>query len=155
MNVIQTKNLNLYYGNVHALKNINLDIAKNKVTALIGPSGCGKSTFLRTLNRMNDLIDNVKIEGQVIYEGKNIYNDYDVIELRKKVGMVFQKPNPFPMSIYDNITYGPKIHGIKNKNVLDEIVEKSLKGAALWDEVKDRLKKVHKDYQEVNSNDYV
>ncbi|SKA76119.1 phosphate ABC transporter ATP-binding protein, PhoT family [Clostridium sp. USBA 49] len=141
MNVIQTKNLNLYYGNVHALKNINLDIAKNKVTALIGPSGCGKSTFLRTLNRMNDLIDNVKIEGQVIYEGKNIYNDYDVIELRKKVGMVFQKPNPFPMSIYDNITYGPKIHGIKNKNVLDEIVEKSLKGAALWDEVKDRLKK--------------
>jgi phosphate transport system ATP-binding protein len=131
----------LYYGTVHALKNINLDINENSVTALIGPSGCGKSTFLRTLNRMNDLIDSVKIDGEVLYEGKNIYSDYDVIELRKKVGMVFQKPNPFPMSIYDNIAYGPRIHGIKNKGLLDEIVEKSLKGAALWDEVKDRLKR--------------
>lgn len=141
MGIIETKNLNLFYGNVHALKGINLDIKANSVTALIGPSGCGKSTFLRTLNRMNDLIDNVKIQGEVIYEGKNIYNDYDIIELRKNVGMVFQRPNPFPMSIYDNITYGPKIHGIKSKSTLDEIVEKSLKGAALWDEVKDRLKK--------------
>lgn len=140
--IIKSKNLNLYYGQNHALKNINMDIESNKVTALIGPSGCGKSTFLRTLNRMNDLIDIVKIDGEVIFENKNIYsNDYDVIELRKRVGMVFQKANPFPMSIYDNIAYGPKIHGIKNKTQLDEIVEKSLKGAALWDEVKDRLKK--------------
>ncbi|MBL4938369.1 phosphate ABC transporter ATP-binding protein [Clostridium sp. YIM B02515] len=141
MNIIETKNLNLYYGNTHALKNINLDISENAVTALIGPSGCGKSTFLRTLNRMNDLIDSVRIEGEVIYEGKNIYTDYDVIELRKKIGMVFQRPNPFPMSIYDNIAYGPRIHGITNKGKLDEIVERSLKGAALWEEVKDRLKK--------------
>ena len=140
--IIKSKNLNLYYGQNHALKNINMDIESNKVTALIGPSGCGKSTFLRTINRMNDLIDIVKIDGEVIFENKNIYsNDYDVIELRKRVGMVFQKANPFPMSIYDNIAYGPKIHGIKNKTQLDEIVEKSLKGAALWDEVKDRLKK--------------
>jgi phosphate transport system ATP-binding protein len=141
MGIMQTKNLNLYYGNVHALKNINLDMNKNTVTALIGPSGCGKSTFLRTLNRMNDLIEGVRVEGEVLYEEENVYKDYDVIELRKKVGMVFQKPNPFPMSIYDNIAYGPKIHGIKNKNKLDEIVESSLRGAALWDEVKDRLKK--------------
>jgi len=141
MSIIETKNLNLYYGNTHALKNINLNIQENAVTALIGPSGCGKSTFLRTLNRMNDLIDSVKIEGEVIYEGKNIYTDYDVIELRKKIGMVFQRPNPFPMSIYDNIAYGPRIHGITNKGKLDEIVERSLKGAALWEEVKDRIKK--------------
>ncbi len=141
MSIIETKNLNLYYGSTHALKNINLDISENAVTALIGPSGCGKSTFLRTLNRMNDLIDSVKIEGEVIYEGKNIYTDYDVIELRKKIGMVFQRPNPFPMSIYDNIAYGPRIHGITNKGKLDEIVERSLKGSALWEEVKDRLKK--------------
>jgi len=140
MGIIQIKNLNLFYGNSQALKNINLDINKNEVTALIGPSGCGKSTFLRTLNRMNDLIDNVRIEGQVIYEGNNIYDECNIIELRKKVGMVFQKPNPFPMSIYDNIAYGPRIHGIKNKIKLDEIVEKSLKGAAVWNEVKDRLK---------------
>ena len=140
--IIKSENLNLYYGQNHALKNINMDIEANKVTALIGPSGCGKSTFLRTLNRMNDLIDIVKIDGEVIFEDKNIYgDDYDVIELRKRVGMVFQKANPFPMSIYDNIAYGPKIHGIKNKTQLDEIVERSLKGAALWDEVKDRLKK--------------
>lgn len=141
MSIIETKGLNLFYGNSQALKNISLNIEENAVTALIGPSGCGKSTFLRTLNRMNDLIDSVRIEGEVFYEGKNIYTDYDVIELRKKVGMVFQKPNPFPMSIYDNIAYGPRIHGITNKNKLDEIVEKSLRGAALWDEVKDRLKK--------------
>ena len=140
MGIIQTKNINLFYGKSQALKSINLDINQNEVTALIGPSGCGKSTFLRTLNRMNDLIDNVKIEGQVIYEGKNIYEECNIIELRKKIGMVFQKPNPFPMSIYNNIAYGPKMHGIKNKSQLDEIVEKSLKGAAVWDEVKDRLK---------------
>ncbi|MBU3154688.1 phosphate ABC transporter ATP-binding protein PstB [Clostridium estertheticum] len=142
MGIITAKNLNLYYGNTQALKNVNIDIEKNSVTALIGPSGCGKSTFLRTINRMNDLIDSVKIDGEILYENENIYGqDYDVIDLRKKVGMVFQKANPFPMSIYENIAYGPKIHGIKNKKLLDEIVEKSLKGAVLWDEVKDRLKK--------------
>lgn len=141
MGIIKTENLNLYYGNHQALKTINMDIDKNTVTALIGPSGCGKSTFLRTINRMNDLIDSVKIEGNVLFEEKNIYEEYDVINLRKRIGMVFQKPNPFPMSIYENIAYGPKIHGIKSKVKLDEIVEKSLKGAALWNEVKDRLKK--------------
>ena len=141
MGIIETKDLNLYYGNVQALKNINLDIKANNVTALIGPSGCGKSTFLRTINRMNDLIDSVKIEGEVLFEGKNIYKDFDEIHLRKRIGMVFQKPNPFPMSIYDNIAYGPRIHGIKNKSKLDEIVEISLKGSALWEEAKDRLKK--------------
>ena len=138
---IQVKNLELFYGDNKALKNINLDIESKKVTALIGPSGCGKSTFLRTLNRMNDLIDNVKITGEIIIGGKNIYKDIDEIDLRKKVGMVFQKPNPFPMSIYDNVAYGSRIHGVKNKETLDEIVEKSLMGAALWEEVKDRLKK--------------
>ncbi len=141
MGIIQTRDLDLYYGSTQALKKINLDVEKNAVTALIGPSGCGKSTFLRTVNRMNDLIESVKIEGQVLFENKNIYKDYDVIDLRKRIGMVFQKPNPFPMSIYDNITYGPKIHGIKDKSRLDEIVENSLKGAVLWDEVKDRLDK--------------
>jgi phosphate transport system ATP-binding protein len=141
MEIIKTRDLNLYYGDNHALKNINLDIKTNSVTALIGPSGCGKSTFLRTINRMNDLIDNVKITGNIFYEGKDVYSEYDVIDLRKKIGMVFQKPNPFPMSIYDNIAYGPRIHGIKDKRTLDEIVEKSLKGAVLWEEVKDRLKK--------------
>lgn len=138
---IQVRNLELFYGDNKALKNINLDIEANKVTALIGPSGCGKSTFLRTLNRMNDLIDNVKITGEITIGGKNIYKDIDEIDLRKKVGMVFQKPNPFPMSIYDNVAYGPRLHGVKDKKTLDGIVEKSLKGAALWDEVKDRLKK--------------
>lgn len=138
---IQVKNLDLFYGDNQALKNINIEIEKNKVTALIGPSGCGKSTFLRTLNRMNDLIPIVKINGEIIVGAKDIYKDYDEIDLRKKVGMVFQKPNPFPMSIYDNIAYGPRIHGVKDKKTLDEIVERSLKGAALWDEVKDRLKK--------------
>jgi phosphate transport system ATP-binding protein len=133
--------LNLYYGDNQALKNINIDLEENKVTAFIGPSGCGKSTFLRTLNRMNDLIDNVKIDGEILVDGEDIYKSKDVIALRTKVGMVFQKPNPFPMSIYDNIAYGPRLHGVKDKKTLDEIVEKSLKGAALWDEVKDRLKK--------------
>ncbi len=139
---MQVKDLNFYYGDFQALNNINIDIERNKVTALIGPSGCGKSTFLRTLNRMNDLIEDTKVEGDIILDGQNVYSrDLEVEELRKKVGMVFQKPNPFPKSIYDNITYGPKRHGIKNKKKLDEIVEKSLKGAALWDEVKDRLNK--------------
>ncbi|WP_459480648.1 phosphate ABC transporter ATP-binding protein PstB [Clostridium saccharoperbutylacetonicum] len=140
MNIIETKDLCLYYGENQALKNIDITINKNEVTALIGPSGCGKSTFLRTLNRMNDLIEIVKITGNVFFEGKDIYKDYDDIDLRKRVGMVFQRPNPFPMSIYDNIAYGPRIHGVKNKKILDEIVEKSLIGAALWDETKDRLK---------------
>ena len=140
MNIIETKDLCLYYGDNQALKDINMSINKHEVTALIGPSGCGKSTFLRTLNRMNDLIEIVKITGQVLFEDKDIYKDYDDIFLRKRIGMVFQRPNPFPMSIYDNIAYGPRIHGTKNKKILDEIVEKSLKGAALWDETKDRLK---------------
>lgn len=138
---IQVKNLELFYGENKALKNISIDIEAKKVTALIGPSGCGKSTFLRTLNRMNDLIEGVKINGQILIDEKDIYKDYEEIDLRKKVGMVFQKPNPFPMSIYDNIAYGPRIHGIKDKRTLDQIVENSLKGAALFDEVKDRLKK--------------
>ena len=142
MNIIESKNLDLFYSSHQALKNINLSFPENSVSALIGPSGCGKSTFLKTLNRMNDLIDGVKVTGQILYNGKDIYaSDVDVNELRKEVGMVFQKPNPFMMSIYDNIAYGPRTHGIKNKAVLDELVESSLKGAALWDEVKDRLKK--------------
>ena len=142
MNIIESKNLDLFYSSHQALKNINLSFPENSVSALIGPSGCGKSTFLKTLNRMNDLIDGVKVTGQILYNGKDIYaSDVDVNELRKDVGMVFQKPNPFMMSIYDNIAYGPRTHGIKNKAVLDELVESSLKGAALWDEVKDRLKK--------------
>ena len=139
---ISTQNLNLYYGENHALKNINLDLYENKITAFIGPSGCGKSTYLKTLNRMNDLAPNVKIEGTVLLDGEDIYDpQVDTTLLRKKVGMVFQQPNPFPMSIYDNIAYGPRIHGIKGKAELDAIVEKSLRGAALWDEVKDRLKR--------------
>ena len=140
MGIIITKDLNLYYGENHALKNISISLNKNEVTALIGPSGCGKSTFLRTLNRMNDLIPSVKVTGEVLFEDKNIYNDYDEIALRKRIGMVFQKPNPFPMSIYDNVAYGPRIHGIKDKSKLDEIVENSLRGAAIWEESKDRLK---------------
>ena len=139
---ISAQNLNLYYGENHALKNINLDLYENKITAFIGPSGCGKSTFLKTLNRMNDLVPNVKIEGTVLLDDENIYDpQVDTTLLRKKVGMVFQQPNPFPMSIDDNMAYGPRIHGIKNKAQLDEIVERSLRGAALWDEVSDRLKK--------------
>ncbi len=137
---ISAKNLKLYYGDSLALKGVSLDVEKNTVVALIGPSGCGKSTFLKTLNRMNDLVESVRIEGEVKLDGVNIYQpNTDVVELRKRVGMVFQRPNPFPMSIYDNIAYGPRIHGMNNKKVLDELVEKSLCGAALWDEVKDRL----------------
>ncbi len=139
--IFEIHNLDLYYGKFQALKNISLNIEKNKVTALIGPSGCGKSTFLRSLNRMNDLIDTCNIEGDVLYNSENVYNQkYDVINLRSKVGMVFQKPNPFPMSIYDNIAYGPRCQGVKDKKTLDTIVEKSLKSAALFDEVRNRLK---------------
>ena len=133
--------LNLFYGNFQALHHINIEIPERKVTAFIGPSGCGKSTFLRTLNRMNDLIETVKITGNVTLDGDDIYSDIDVMKLRTRVGMVFQKPNPFPMSIYDNIAYGPRCQGVKDKKKLDEIVENSLRGAALWDEVKDRLNK--------------
>lgn len=139
-NMITVDNLDLFYKDFQALKNINMKVEKNRVTALIGPSGCGKSTFLRTLNRMNDLIEGVKIDGSIIIDGLNIYGpNVNVVSLRKRVGMVFQKPNPFPMSIYDNVAYGPRIHGEKNKRKLDETVELSLRGAALWDEVKDRL----------------
>ena len=139
---ISIHKLNLYYGQNHALKDIDMDISANAITAFIGPSGCGKSTFLKTLNRMNDLVDGVRIEGEVLLDGENIYDSkVDTTLLRKKVGMVFQQPNPFPMSIYDNIAYGPRIHGIKSKTELDEIVERSLRGAAIFDEVKDRLKK--------------
>ncbi len=140
--IISVKNLDLYYGDHKALKGINMDIERNSITAFIGPSGCGKSTFLRTLNRMNDLIPNVKIEGEVIYNDKNIYDkNVDIYNLRKEVGMVFQKPNPFPMSIYDNVAYGPRTHGIHNKKELDKIVEESLKKAAIFGEVKDNLNK--------------
>lgn len=139
--MIKTENLNLWYGENQALKNINIEIPEKQITALIGPSGCGKSTFLKTLNRMNDLVDGCKIEGSIYINHTNIYKNIDVNILRKNVGMVFQKPNPFPMSIYDNIAYGPRIHGIKSKFKLDEIVERSLKQAAIWDECKDRLKK--------------
>ena len=136
--IMEVKDLNLWYGDHHALHDINVDIPKNQITALIGPSGCGKSTFLKTLNRMNDLVENVKITGNIIYNNENIYAPkVDVTWLRKRIGMVFQKPNPFPMSIYDNIAYGPRTHGITSKVKLDNIVEKSLKDAAIWDEVKD------------------
>ena len=139
---ILVKDFNFYYGDFKALKDINMEIKKNKVTALIGPSGCGKSTFLRSINRMNDLIPNVKYEGNIIFDGKNIFDkEYDIVELRKKIGMVFQKPNPFPKSIYENLVYAPKLHGEKDKDKLDEIVETSLKAVALWDEVKDKLHK--------------
>ena len=140
MSIISANDLCLWYGNFQALKNINIEIPEHSITALIGPSGCGKSTFLKTLNRMNDLIPSVKITGEVTYNGQNIF-ETDVNNLRKEVGMVFQKPNPFPMSIYDNIAYGPRTHGITNKAQLDDIVEKALRSAAIWDEVKDRLKK--------------
>lgn len=137
---IAVKDFNFYYGKFKALKNINMNIMKNKVTALIGPSGCGKSTFLRSINRMNDLIDDVKYEGEILLDKDNIFDSsFDIVELRKKVGMVFQKPNPFPKSIYENIVYAPKLHGERDKNKLDEIVESSLKAVALWDEVKDKL----------------
>lgn len=139
--VYQSKNFNLWYGDNHALKNINLDIEENNVTAIIGPSGCGKSTFLKSLNRMVELVPSVRVEGELLYRGKNILDEknYSIEELRTKVGMVFQKPNPFPKSIFENVAFGPKIHGIRDKRLLEEIVEKSLRGAALWDEVKDRL----------------
>ena len=141
MGTIKSENLNLWYTTNHALKNINIELPEKEITALIGPSGCGKSTFLKSLNRMNDLVEGCKIEGLISLDGIDIYNDMDVNILRKKVGMVFQKPNPFPMSIYDNIAYGPRIHGIKSRVQLDEIVERSLRQAAIWDECKDRLKK--------------
>ena len=141
MGIITAKNLNLWYTTNHALKDINIELPERQITALIGPSGCGKSTFLKSLNRMNDLVEECIIEGEITLDGVDIYKDMDVNILRKKVGMVFQKPNPFPMSIYDNIAYGPRIHGIKSKVALDEIVERSLRQAAIWDESKDRLKK--------------
>jgi len=141
MGIITAKKLNLWYTTNHALKDINIELPERQITALIGPSGCGKSTFLKSLNRMNDLVEGCRIEGEITLDGVDIYKDMDVNTLRKKVGMVFQKPNPFPMSIYDNIAYGPRIHGIKSKVQLDEIVERSLRQAAIWDECKDRLKK--------------
>ena len=141
MNKIEIKNMNLYYSDFHALKDVNLDIEPNKITAFIGPSGCGKSTLLKSLNRMNDLVEGCRIEGDISLDGEDIYGDMDVNLLRKRVGMVFQKANPFPMSIYDNIAYGPRTHGIRSKEKLDDIVEKSLRDAAIWEETKDRLKK--------------
>lgn len=141
MNKIEIKNMNLYYSDFHALKDVNLDIEPNKITAFIGPSGCGKSTLLKSLNRMNDLVEGCRIEGDIRLDGEDIYGDMDVNLLRKRVGMVFQKANPFPMSIYDNIAYGPRTHGIRSKEKLDDIVEKSLRDAAIWEETKDRLKK--------------
>ncbi|WP_407391113.1 phosphate ABC transporter ATP-binding protein PstB [Carnobacterium jeotgali] len=142
MSKLSIKNMDLFYGEFQALHNVNLEIPKNQITAFIGPSGCGKSTLIKSLNRMNDLIEGCKIEGEILLDENNIYKkDFDVNELRKKVGMVFQQPNPFPMSIYDNIAYGPRTHGIKDKNTLDTLVEKSLRGAAIWDEVKNDLKK--------------
>ena len=140
--IIEAKNLNLWYGARHALHDVNIEIPEHEITALIGPSGCGKSTFLKTLNRMNDLVEGIRIEGEINYAGQNIYDPgVDTTWLRKQIGMVFQKANPFPMSIYDNVAYGPRTHGIRSKVKLDEIVEESLRGAAIWDEVKDRLKK--------------
>ncbi|MBE5922615.1 MAG: phosphate ABC transporter ATP-binding protein [Lachnospiraceae bacterium] len=141
MESFNIENLDLYYGNFHALKNINMQLPSNEIIAFIGPSGCGKSTLLKSLNRMNDLVEGCKITGKVTLDGEDIYGKMDVNDLRKRVGMVFQKPNPFPMSIYDNIAYGPRTHGIRKKSELDDIVEKSLRDAAIWDEVKDRLKK--------------
>ena len=141
MGIIETKDLHLWYGNFEALKGITLDIPAHEITALIGQSGCGKSTYLKTLNRMNDMVEGCRVEGEVKLEGEDIYKGMDVNQLRKRVGMVFQKANPFPMSIYDNVAYGPRIHGIRNKAKLDMIVERSLRQAAIWDEVKDRLKK--------------
>ena len=140
MDKMVLSNVDLYYGDFHALKNISLDIPENQITAFIGPSGCGKSTLLKSLNRMNDLVEGCKITGSFLLDGEDIYGNMDVNELRKRVGMVFQKPNPFPMSIYDNVAYGPRTHGVRSRVALDEIVERSLKDAAIWDEVKDRLK---------------
>ena len=140
MSKISIKNMELHYGDFHALKNVNLEIEANKITAFIGPSGCGKSTLLKSINRMNDLVEGCKIDGEILLDGKDIFRDIDVNLLRKRVGMVFQKPNPFPMSIYDNIAYGPRTHGIRSKAKLDDLVEKSLRDAAIWNECKDRLK---------------
>ena len=140
MNKFKIRSLDLYYSSFKALKNVDLDIAAKRITAFIGPSGCGKSTLLKTLNRMNDLVEGCRVEGQVLLDGEDIYGDIDLNLLRKRVGMVFQKPNPFPMSIYDNIAFGPRTHGVRQRGRLDELVEKSLRGAAIWDEVKDRLK---------------
>ncbi len=141
MDKFTISNMNLYYGDFHALKDVSLDIQSNRITAFIGPSGCGKSTFLKSLNRMNDLVEGCKITGSILLDGEDIYGDMDVNLLRRRVGMVFQKPNPFPMSVYDNVAYGPRTHGIRSRKQLDEIVEKSLRGAAIWDELKDRLDK--------------
>ncbi len=141
MDIIEAKNMNLWYGNFHALKDVNLSLPEKQIIAMIGPSGCGKSTFLKSLNRMNDLVDGCRIEGKITLDGVDIYKNFDVNILRRRVGMVFQKPNPFPMSIYDNIAYGPRIHGVKSKVKLDEIVEGSLRKAAIWEECKDKLKK--------------
>lgn len=141
MEKMNISNVNLYYGNFQALKNVNLQINEKEITAFIGPSGCGKSTLLKSLNRMNDLVEGCKITGEILLDGKNIYNEIDINLLRKRVGMVFQKPNPFPMSVYDNIAFGPRTHGVRSKVKLDNLVEKSLRDAAIWDEVKDRLKK--------------
>ena len=141
MSKISIKDMNLHYGDFHALKNVNLEIEENKITAFIGPSGCGKSTLLKSINRMNDLVEGCRIDGEQLLDGKDIYKDIDVNLLRKRVGMVFQKPNPFPMSIYDNIAFGPRTHGIHSKAKLDDIVEKTLRDAAIWEECKDRLKK--------------
>ena len=142
MNKFEVRNMDLYYGSFHALKNINIDIPEKEITAFIGPSGCGKSTFLKSLNRMNDLVEGCKITGNVLLDGQDIYNGgMDTTALRKRVGMVFQKPNPFPMSVYENVAYGPRTHGVRGKAKLDDIVEQSLRGAAIWDELKDRLKK--------------
>ncbi len=141
MDKMNISNVNLYYGNFQALKNVNLDVKEKEITAFIGPSGCGKSTLLKSLNRMNDLIETCKITGEILLDGKNIYNEIDINLLRKRVGMVFQKPNPFPMSVYDNIAFGPRTHGVRSKVKLDSLVEQSLRDAAIWDEVKDRLKK--------------
>ncbi|HIR61109.1 MAG TPA: phosphate ABC transporter ATP-binding protein [Candidatus Faecivivens stercoravium] len=141
MDKFSISNMNLYYGEFHALKDVSLDIPANQITAFIGPSGCGKSTFLKSLNRMNDLVEGCKITGSILLDGEDIYGDMDVNLLRKRVGMVFQKPNPFPMSVYDNVAYGPRTHGIRSRKKLDEIVEKSLRNAAIWDELKDRLDK--------------
>ena len=141
MNKFDIKHMELYYGNFHALKGIDMEISENKITALIGPSGCGKSTFIKSLNRMNDLVEGCRITGDILLDGIDIYKDMDPDHLRHRVGMVFQKPNPFPMSIYDNIAFGPRTHGIRSKAKLDEIIEQSLRSAAIWDELKDRLKK--------------
>ena len=155
MSKISIKDMNLHYGDFHALKDVNLEIEENKITAFIGPSGCGKSTLLKSINRMNDLVEGCKIDGELLLDWQDIYKNMDVNLLRKRVGMVFQKPNPFPMSIYDNIAYGPRTHGIRSKAKLDEIVEKSLRDAAIWDEVKDRLKKVRSACPVGSSRDFV